>query len=654
MTSFTSWLGQPLNSAIFWLLLSGFTFGLFTWIVPLFTRKTRTVIDDIIVGILRIPVTIIVFVYGALRVLQSIPQIETWITVANKVYIFIIIWVITWLILRVIVDIVKRYVQEHAEQTESNIDDVVAPLVTSAGPLFMVVIASILTIRVFSPELLGQLLTVIGALSFLLVFLFQEPLSNLFSGVYLWLGSPFKYGDMVTLECGETYRVENIGVRVTRLYNTSNHKVVFLPNSQLAQQQLVNQTRPNFEMRDRFIIGIAYGTASKDIPEIQEMMVNIANSHPHTLGVWDSVAHDSASENSRLAGSASSKEEVRSKKELILERIETALAANDKEEADHMTQEYQRLQVEYRMRDKNQVIWEKLLSMAQIISYLECEGLNKSEKGLVKVWAEEIQEIVDSMRRDLTIWVRWTGLLQAVYKLPTESYPPLSFIDIEQGVATPDECASILNSTSNEAERIAKFLQLGKIPLIGSFPAEVEFLVWGPSVVSKAYRLCADNADLSISPHLPAADDWVKSAAVFEDWKRLHIAWSRACQELLKRLENIHRTDRVRREKMFLLDEYINETAARFKNTFMLKVPGYQQPDVDFIGFGESRLDFELSYYVDDLIGDHFERLGDVRGDIGLAIKETFDIKNIEIPRSQREVWFRNSLTYSPDQPTAK
>jgi len=159
---------------------------------------------------------------------------------------------------------------------------------------------------------------------------------------------------------------------------------------------------------------------------------------------------------------------------------------------------------------------------------------------------------------------------------------------------------------------------------------------------------------MASSPHLPAADDWVKSAAVYEDWKRLHIAWSRACQELLKRLEKIYRTDKVRREKMFLLDEYINETASKFKNTFMLKVPGYQQPDVDFIGFGESRLDFELSYYVDDLIGDHFERLGDVRGDIGLVIKEKFDINKIEIPRSQREVWFRNSLTYSQDQPTAK
>ncbi len=651
MTSFKSWLDQPLNGAIFFLVISGFVFALFTWIVPFLTRKTRTVIDDIIVGILRLPVTIIVVVYGALRVLKSIPHIETWVTVAQKVYIFIIIWALTWLVLRVITDIVKRYVQEHAEQTESNIDDVAAPLVTSAGPLFLVVIASILTIRVFSPELLGQLLTVIGALSFLLVFLFQEPLSNLFSGVYLWLGSPFKYGDMITLESGDTYRVENIGIRVTRLYNTNNHTVVFLPNSKLAQQQLVNQTRPNVELRDRLTIGIAYGTTSKDIPEIQNMIVNIANAHSHTLGVWDTEAQKSDFGNSKLAGSTSSKEEVRSKKELILERIDTALAEDDEEGANHLEQEYQRLQIEYRIRDKNQAIWEKLLSMAQIMSYLECEGLNKEEKRLIKVWIEEIQEIVDSMRRDLTIWVRWTGLLQAVYKLPTESYPPLNFIDIELGVATADESAQIMTSTSKEAERIAKFLQLGKIPLIGSFPAEVEFSVWGPSVLSKAYRLCTDNVDLATSPHLPVADDWVKSAAVYEDWKRLHGTWSRACQELLQRLVKIHRTDRVRREKMFLLDEFIIETANKFKDIFMLKVPGYQQPDVDFVGFGESSLDFELSYYVDDLVGDHFERLGDVRGDIGLAIKEKFDVKKIEIPFPQRDVWFRNSLALPPDQP---
>jgi small-conductance mechanosensitive channel len=84
------------------------------------------------------------------------------------------------------------------------------------------------------------------------------------------------------------------------------------------------------------------------------------------------------------------------------------------------------------------------------------------------------------------------------------------------------------------------------------------------------------------------------------------------------------------------------ETAQRLKDNFMVKVHGYQYPDADFVGFGESTLDFSLQFFIDDLVGDHCERLGDVFSEIGTELKIRFDAQHIEIPFPQRDIWVRN------------
>jgi len=92
----------------------------------------------------------------------------------------------------------------------------------------------------------------------------------------------------------------------------------------------------------------------------------------------------------------------------------------------------------------------------------------------------------------------------------------------------------------------------------------------------------------------------------------------------------------------FQIDAELKEIANFYSERFMLKVPGFRYPDADFQKFGESSVDFRLEFFVDDLVGEHFERLGDVVSDVGIWIKQQFDVKSIEIPFPQRDVWFRN------------
>lgn len=597
-----SWLNDVNNSIGFWVIVMAAIFFFFTWGIPFFTRKTKTEIDDIIIGILRIPLIVVFTAYGILDIVRQSHAFDAdWVSFARNIIVLITIWALTYLGMRVINDIIVRYAKVYAEESESSLDDVLVPLVENAGTILIMVVALVATIGTFAPALLGQLLTVIGAFSFLLIFLFQEPLSNLFSGVYLWLDSPFKYKDLIFLEDDKSYRVESIGVRVTELYNTNDHTTAFVPNSKLASQRLINVTRPNVELRHRMNIGIAYATTMDNVENVEKLVANLANAHEHTIGPWDKPSPD-----------------LKPKRDLILERIAESKNAGDKDEAERIEREYQRLEIEYRLRDTNQEIWNALRVLAGEIGELEHGGLSKEERPYIRAQANEIITRTYEMRRDLTIWVKWAGLLQAWYRLGT---PSIRLRDIEESIITVEEWNKIEQATTKEEIRLFLLREEKKAPLIGSFNRDRELLPDDPVL-------------LALPP----------TSIAVEDFTGIYKRWAIPTRDLLSRLARIAAVEKVRGEREFQLDDFTMATAEKFGNKFMLGTPGFQFPDVDFTGFGESSLDFRLEFFVDDLVGDHFERLDNVFGEIGKMVKAQFDLKSIEVPFPQRDVWFRNAL----------
>jgi hypothetical protein len=270
--------------------------------------------------------------------------------------------------------------------------------------------------------------------------------------------------------------------------------------------------------------------------------------------------------------------------------------------------------------------------------------LNSGEREYIAKAAQTISAEFDRMRRDLTIWVRWSGLLQATYKLGSDGYRPPVFAEIERSIVTPDEWQAICHMARGE-ERICMLHEIGKAPLIGTFEPSMEIKGWGPTFISEAFRFARDVDRLStLQPQdlpWPCSDGQIKSVTAFEDWTRLYQMWARPTREMLVRLERIAQVHRLRGGREFLLDEYVEETARKLKGNFMMTVHGYQYPGVDFVGFGESGLNFSLQFFVDDLVGDHFERLSGVFSEIGMEIKARFDAEHIEIPLPQWDVWLR-------------
>jgi small conductance mechanosensitive channel len=105
----------------------------------------------------------------------------------------------------------------------------------------------------------------------------QGSLSNFASGVMLIIFKPIKVGDYI--EGGGTAgSVQEIGIFVTKL-NSPDNKVIFVPNSKLASDNIVNYTL-NDTRRIDMVFGIGYGD---DINKAKEIIGNVLKENPKVL-----------------------------------------------------------------------------------------------------------------------------------------------------------------------------------------------------------------------------------------------------------------------------------------------------------------------------------------------------------------------------------
>lgn len=84
----------------------------------------------------------------------------------------------------------------------------------------------------------------------------------------------------------------------------------------------------------------------------------------------------------------------------------------------------------------------------------------------------------------------------------------------------------------------------------------------------------------------------------------------------------------------------VNWIRDNFKESHVL----WKDPDIRLANFGASSLDFEISYYVDNIKLEHFERADRIQDELRREIKLRFDEAGIEIPFPQTDIWFRSTL----------
>lgn len=154
----------------------------------------------------------------------------------------IVLCVSYWLS-QLFVEVIAYYLKEYAQQTEAMWDDVLIPLLEGVIPIVIYLVGGFFLLRSFGVDLTGIWVTLGGA-TFVIGFAVKDILANFFSGLVLLIDTPFQFGDVVRLENGSIAVLQKIGIRVTQLDLFDNHSEIYIPNSNLQSQNIVNLSRP--------------------------------------------------------------------------------------------------------------------------------------------------------------------------------------------------------------------------------------------------------------------------------------------------------------------------------------------------------------------------------------------------------------------------
>ena len=238
-----------------------------------FTRKTHTIVDDVLVGALRktkLLFLIIVSIYLGSRFLElpeklasidrTVLMVATWIQAGLWASAGLQIWLENY----------RATEQDGANRTTMN------------ALSFLVRVALWATILLLILDNMGvdvtALVTGLGIGGIAVALAVQNVLSDLFASLSIVLDKPFVNGDFIVV--GDMAgSVEHVGVKTTRIRSISGEQLVF-SNSDLLTSRIRNFGRMN-ERRVVFQLGVTYQTPAEKLERIPGIIREVVEAQQH-------------------------------------------------------------------------------------------------------------------------------------------------------------------------------------------------------------------------------------------------------------------------------------------------------------------------------------------------------------------------------------
>jgi len=230
------------------------------------TRKTKTKIDDIILGAIKTPIVVIFLIVGINFALAQAPFVPAQVTqYLPTISSIVIILIGTVVAARIITGILKYY-------------GLTRPSVKSLVPIFSKLVNILVYFAAFVLILnaLGinvtALVAGLGIGGIAIAFALQETLSQFFAGMYIMTDRPVRVGDYIELDSGQKGYVVDIGWRSTKIRELPNN-IIIVPNSKLAGAIVTNYYFPEKEMACLVQVGVSYDS---NLEKVEKVTVDVA------------------------------------------------------------------------------------------------------------------------------------------------------------------------------------------------------------------------------------------------------------------------------------------------------------------------------------------------------------------------------------------
>jgi small-conductance mechanosensitive channel len=268
-----------LITSLAWIGISFLAYLILTYVLKTIARRLAGEVEDILLGILRKPIIILIVSFGVVNSLETLPIQAGLIVFLEKLLRTILILVVLYSFWRLIKDVILYYGKGWARKTESKIDDNLIPILNIFGPLAIIVVGVLMVLPMWGLDISSALVGA-GVIGLVLGLALQDSLSNLFSGMSLVVEAAYRIGDLLQLADGTVCEVEEMGLRTTRMYSLDSHCTLYMPNKSLANMTIINITKPTVEQRDHIEFSLP---SDSDMAAVETHLTQIAASVPGVL-----------------------------------------------------------------------------------------------------------------------------------------------------------------------------------------------------------------------------------------------------------------------------------------------------------------------------------------------------------------------------------
>lgn len=237
-------------------------------IIPIFTRKTKTKLDDVILKKTSMPFTVLAvlagirFAIGEINIEESLGG-----TIEGIILTFIIVFAAV-LIYYVVDALVTIGYRDFGTKVRGRVNESLLQFFHSML-IIIVLVGAFLVILASWGVQIAPLLAGLGVAGIAIAFALQSTLANVFGGISMILDKSISVGDVVVLEDGTSGYIMKINLRSTKIRTFSN-KLVIVPNGKLSESNIKNVALPKPETRVVVPFGVAYGS---DIAEVKKLVL---------------------------------------------------------------------------------------------------------------------------------------------------------------------------------------------------------------------------------------------------------------------------------------------------------------------------------------------------------------------------------------------
>jgi len=245
------------------------------WIIQktlkVYTKNTSNDLDFIFIDMLEEPLSLALTLFG-LWIAQNTLILEDGVKVfLDSVFYFLIIFNIAWFLTRLFDALVEKYVVQKVKDSETDLDDILLPIVRKMIKIVIWAITIIIGIDNAGYSV-STMITGLGIGGLVFALAAQDTVSNLFGGFVIFSDKPFSLNDRIILN-GYEGIVTEIGLRSTKI-RTLNGRMVTIPNSSVTDNPVLNVSKePGRKVQ--FHLGLTYDTTPSQMQEAKRILNEI-------------------------------------------------------------------------------------------------------------------------------------------------------------------------------------------------------------------------------------------------------------------------------------------------------------------------------------------------------------------------------------------